>query len=46
MRLDHIATSAIEQVAGRLVRRLLIALVMVVLAIIAVSTSSAPGKRD
>lgn len=45
MRLDHIAISAIEQVAGRLVRRLLIALVIVVLAIIAVSYFVSAGER-
>jgi lysylphosphatidylglycerol synthetase-like protein (DUF2156 family) len=46
MRLDHIAISAIEQIAGRLVRRLLIALVMVVLAIVALSYFVSAGETE
>jgi heme/copper-type cytochrome/quinol oxidase subunit 2 len=46
MRLDHIAISAIEQVAGRLARRLLTALVMVVLAVIAMSYFVSAGETE
>ena len=46
MRLDHIAISAIEQVAGRVLRRLVMRLVMVVLALVAISYFVSAGEIE
>jgi hypothetical protein len=46
MRLDHLAISAIEQVAGRLLRRFLVVLVMVVLALVAISYFVSAGEVE
>lgn len=46
MRLDHLALSAVEQIAGRLLRRLLIMLVMAVLALVAISYFVSAGEVE
>lgn len=46
MRLDQLAISAIEQVAGRLLRRVLVMLVMAVLALIAISYFVSAGEIE
>ena len=46
MRLDHLAISAIEQVAGRVLRRLVTGLVMVVLALLAISYFVSAGEIE
>lgn len=46
MRLDQLAISAIEQVAGRVVRRLLVALIMGVLGLVAVSYFVGAGETE
>lgn len=46
MRLDHLAINVIEQVAGRLVRRLLIAIVMTVLGLVAIAYFVSAGEIE
>lgn len=46
MRLDHLAISAIEQVAGRLARRLLVALVMAIFALVSVYYFVSAGEIE
>jgi len=43
MRLDHLATAAIDQVLGRLVRRLLVVIAAAILAIVAIYQGSVAG---
>ena len=46
MRLDHLAISAIEQVAGRVLRRLLIVLLAAVLTLVAISYFVSAGEIE
>jgi uncharacterized membrane protein len=46
MRLDQLALSTIEQVAGRLLRRLLVMLVMAVLALVAIFYFVSAGELE